>query len=995
MYRFISGYTAAIGTVPISADGTVNSATKSLAPNPSNEGVGGEAYICAAIKALINVANKPIIIEYNKSEVTTPLSLRRGAGGEAEGVAGGEAEGVAGGEAEGVAGCKANITMSMRNKVLMIIALLGIAVGSAQARGTNRTEAAETTVTYKIKRTDTEGTGSNSCKLTFDRVSGGLGTSNGSKEVTISNKSAFTGFDVELDDGLHFSVSKTTGTLTMIGNDEYKDIVLNTATGSSTSIMMYSTDYYIKNIKLTDLGGSPCNLSVRMFIDNDHEDGIDVDLVKYKNMASDFEYFYANVGYNGQLGVITVTYADEPREYTITYDDAVDGENGVTNNNPTSYNVETEELTITEASRTGYDFKGWIRDVGGNWTTITDPIVINRNSVIDTKDLDLYTKWKAHTYTVLFNRNGGIGTMDSQTFTYDEAKNLSANTFTRDNYTFAGWNTVSGGSGTSYTDGQMVSNLTDEDKATINLYAQWKGVDVAVNFIRGEGATGGDESVTATYGEPMPAITPPTRTGYCFGGYWSEADGKGTRYYNSLGTSTINCNTAGSPLVLYAYWLDPITYIDAQGNEATCSQYEVYSRVRNLELGKDGVDNWYAFDGVRWLDNVTFNGNTHIIVPEDEAAINMQNTITVNGNLDIYSQKDGKGNINVVNGSKINIGGNLSIHGGIVNLIIEEVNDINIGWTNPDDRINMSIGNCGTIKIKDGQYFKGNDRTCISGEVTKDDVINDKLIPAIPMREDADNSGLIASYSNKNAGIGLIGRTIYNDGAWNTICIPNSGGKSYDYNPIDNFYTIMELDTENTYNDAGVKDESGTYQTGIRDGILYLYFNEVDNIEPGKPYIVKMNDPIGVDVVDPFFGGTTIADVSAYSGSTGAEKCQAFLEDKCATDNSTIRFIGQFDPVTIDDSNRGKIIVLGAGNTLGFTSANTLHPCRAHFEILGNSNIKGYQLSFGEGKTTGIIPIKAEPAAQGIYTLDGLRIEGRPTKKGVYIKDGKKVVIND
>ena len=95
--------------------------------------------------------------------------------------------------------------------------------------------------------------------------------------------------------------------------------------------------------------------------------------------------------------------------------------------------------------------------------------------------------------------------------------------------------------------------------------------------------------------------------------------------------------------------------------------------------------------------------------------------------------------------------------------------------------------------------------------------------------------------------------------------------------------------------------------------------------------------------------------------------------------------------------------MLGADNTLGFTSANTLHPCRAHFEILGANSIKGYQLSFGEGEgvTTGIIKtsLTPDPSPKGegsIYTtLDGLRIEGRPTKKGVYIKDGKKVVIND
>ena len=116
-----------------------------------------------------------------------------------------------------------------------------------------------------------------------------------------------------------------------------------------------------------------------------------------------------------------------------------------------------------------------------------------------------------------------------------------------------------------------------------------------------------------------------------------------------------------------------------------------------------------------------------------------------------------------------------------------------------------------------------------------------------------------------------------------------------------------------------------------------------------------------------------------------------------------MRFIGQFDPFTIDDGNRGNIIMLGPNNTLGYTMANALHTMRAHFEISGANAVKGYQIGFGEGNATGIIPISAgpdgqgnvNPAARGIYTLDGLRLEKLPAQKGVYIKDGKKVIINN
>ena len=77
------------------------------------------------------------------------------------------------------------------------------------------------------------------------------------------------------------------------------------------------------------------------------------------------------------------------------------------------------------------------------------------------------------TYQVVFNENGGTGSMSSQDFTYGISQSLRTNTFTREGYTFSEWNTKSDGSGTKYTDGQSVNNLTGLNGAVINLYAQW------------------------------------------------------------------------------------------------------------------------------------------------------------------------------------------------------------------------------------------------------------------------------------------------------------------------------------------------------------------------------------------------------------------------------------------------------------------------------------------------------------------------------------------
>ena len=71
-----------------------------------------------------------------------------------------------------------------------------------------------------------------------------------------------------------------------------------------------------------------------------------------------------------------------------------------------------------------------------------------------------------NSYTVTFSANGGSGSMAPETASTATA--LTLNTFTRSGYTFAGWNTASGGTGTTYGDG---ASYPFTSSAT--LYAQW------------------------------------------------------------------------------------------------------------------------------------------------------------------------------------------------------------------------------------------------------------------------------------------------------------------------------------------------------------------------------------------------------------------------------------------------------------------------------------------------------------------------------------------
>ena len=73
-------------------------------------------------------------------------------------------------------------------------------------------------------------------------------------------------------------------------------------------------------------------------------------------------------------------------------------------------------------------------------------------------------------YTITFNANGGAGEMAAQTFEVGIDTALNANTFTRENYKFTGWNTEPDGSGATYADEGAILELTGD----MTLYAQWQ-----------------------------------------------------------------------------------------------------------------------------------------------------------------------------------------------------------------------------------------------------------------------------------------------------------------------------------------------------------------------------------------------------------------------------------------------------------------------------------------------------------------------------------------
>ena len=84
--------------------------------------------------------------------------------------------------------------------------------------------------------------------------------------------------------------------------------------------------------------------------------------------------------------------------------------------------------------------------------------------------------WKRNSQYIRYNGNGADNSeYETMTSHYlDNTGSLKPNAFVRDGYTFAGWNTKADGSGDSYTDEQLMSNIVEAETTTpLTLYAQW------------------------------------------------------------------------------------------------------------------------------------------------------------------------------------------------------------------------------------------------------------------------------------------------------------------------------------------------------------------------------------------------------------------------------------------------------------------------------------------------------------------------------------------
>ena len=304
-----------------------------------------------------------------------------------------------------------------------------------------------------------------------------------------------------------------------------------------------------------------------------------------------------------------VTYYAQWTESNIVYSITYSGIDGATFSaeNPTTYTVSSNAITLNNPTKTGYTFAGWTgTDITGTSAAVTIPAG-------STGDREYTATWTPIKYTVTWNANGGTMTATSDYTTgsvdYDTVIVAPADpTKQSENgkqYSFNGWNTAADGNGTSLDNG---TKLTEN----VTYYAIWTESNITYNITYNgiDGASfDGTNPTTYTVSSGEIKLINPTKTGYTFAG-WS-----GTGITGTSAAVTISVGSTGERTYT-ANWT-PIQYTvtwNANGGDMSSSgtytngsvDYDTVIVAPTNPTRSDAAGKSYAFAG--WNTNQAGTG---------------------------------------------------------------------------------------------------------------------------------------------------------------------------------------------------------------------------------------------------------------------------------------------------------------------------------------------------------------------------------------------------
>ncbi len=225
--------------------------------------------------------------------------------------------------------------------------------------------------------------------------------------------------------------------------------------------------------------------------------------------------------------------------------------------------------------------------------------------------------------------------------------------------------------------------------------------------------------------------------------------------------------------------------------------------------------------------------------------------------------------------------------------------------------------------------------------------------------DETKTDNVIETYENANV---TLQRTL-EASHWNSFCVP------------------FALDKDQVTQYFGEGTQLRTYEGRCENNTVY--FATVDNIEAGKPYIMKPGNAV---VQNPTFEGVSMV-------ATGLDKND---NPQAVGDASTVQMKGIYNHVTLvqDKTN----IYIGAGNKFYYPAdaeACQMNGLRAYFIVPEGTDIKKLHANL-DGATTSLGEIfDTEESNTPVYNLQGQCVGNSLStlKSGIYVQNGKKVVV--
>ena len=243
----------------------------------------------------------------------------------------------------------------------------------------------------------------------------------------------------------------------------------------------------------------------------------------YQWFDSNGYYVYSGPAVNDYVTVYAYWTEDTSIPYTITFDKQ--GGSGGTSSTTTYYNSYPPDITVP--TKSGYGFVGYYTSTNGSGTKFYDSDGDSTRRWSYTSSKTLYAYW-VEPNTITFDKQGGVGGTDSVVVTYDESM-PTISVPIKEGYSFGGYYTSTGGSGTGYYKANGSSSYIWSRTSDTTLYAKWTANTYTVSF----NANGGEvdtASKTVTYDSAYGDLPTPTRAGYTFDGWYDRTN---IFHYNS------------------------------------------------------------------------------------------------------------------------------------------------------------------------------------------------------------------------------------------------------------------------------------------------------------------------------------------------------------------------------------------------------------------------------------------------------------------------------